>query len=89
MLNNVDESMIESKMTNISKISARMELEKFRLELVKELLDLNVLQKFCWLTLEKFNFPLYALMNVKRISNSKVNEKNKLGVTVEEHSSEI
>merc|ERR1712018_784080 len=32
MLNNVDESMIESKMTNISKISARMELEKFRLE---------------------------------------------------------
>ena len=89
MLNNVDESMIESKITNISKISARMELEKFRLELVKELLDLNVLQKFCWLTLEKFNFPLYALMNVKRISNSKVNEKNKLGVTVEEHSSEI
>ena len=86
MLNNVDESMIESKMTNISKISARMELEKFRLELVKELLDL---QKICWLTLEKFNFPLYALMNVKRILNSKVNEKNKLGVTVEEHSSEI
>ena len=82
MLNNVDESMIESKMT------ARMELEKFRLELVKELLDLNDLQKICWLTLEKFNFPLYALMNVKRILNSKVNEKNKLGVTVKEHSSE-
>ena len=41
ILNNVDESMIESKMTNISKISARMELEKFRLELVKELLDLD------------------------------------------------